>query len=290
MKLEICALEKRYGEKEALGGLSFTMEEGICCLLGPNGAGKSTLMNILSGNLVQSGGQILYQGKDIRSLGRDYRARLGYMPQQQTLYPSFTAERFLFYIAALRGMTRKRARERIDWALSLLGLSDVRGKPIRSLSGGMRQRLLLAQAILDDPDILILDEPTAGLDPEQRIAVRTLIAQIGLHKIILISTHVVSDVEFIADHMVLLNRGKRIAEGTPEDLMQPVEGHVFEAEVGEDALRDISRFGVVSGMSRSSTGVVVRLLVPHQPDLPCTPVRPTLEDAYLWHFGGEVSV
>lgn len=290
MELEIRDLRKSYGGKEALRGLTVTLTEGICGLLGPNGAGKSTLMNIMTGNLAQSGGEILLDGKDIRSLGVDYRAKLGYMPQQQTLYPGFTAERFLYYIAALRGMSREYAAERIDWSLELLGLSDVRSKRIRSFSGGMKQRLLLAQAVLNDPDILILDEPTAGLDPKQRIAVRNLIAQIGLHKIILISTHVVSDVEFIAERMVLLNSGVMEAQGTPEELSRSVEGRVWEAEIDERRASEASRYGLVSGMTRGSGGVTVRLLAEEKPGIPCVQARPTLEDVYLWHFGDVVAL
>ena len=182
MDLTFDALSKNYGKKQALIGFSAELTGGIYGLLGPNGAGKSTLMNILTGNLRQTAGEIRSNGAEIRSLGAAFRGRVGYMPQQQTLYPGFTAERFLLYMASLRRMPRARALERIDWALGAVGLSDVRGKTIRSLSGGMKQRLLLAQAILDEPDILILDEPTAGLDPRQRIAVRNLIAEIALQE------------------------------------------------------------------------------------------------------------
>ena len=155
MKLEFQQLRKRYGQKEALRGVSITLSEGVYGLLGPNGAGKSTLMNILAGNLQADSGRILFCGEDIRRTGRDFPARLGYMPQQQTLYPGFTVERFLYYMASLRGMKRGDAAARIDWALVLLSLDEQRRKRIRSLSGGMRQRLLLAQAILADPEVLV---------------------------------------------------------------------------------------------------------------------------------------
>ena len=164
LKLEFQQLRKRYGQKEALRGVSITLSEGVYGLLGPNGAGKSTLMNILAGNLQADSGRILFCGEDIRRTGSDFPARLGYMPQQQTLYPGFTVERFLYYMASLRGMKRGDAAARIDWALGLLSLDEQRRKRIRSLSGGMRQRLLLAQAILADPEVLVLDEPTSGLD------------------------------------------------------------------------------------------------------------------------------
>ena len=288
MELELRDLRRTYGKKEALCGISLRLTPGICGLLGPNGAGKSTLMNIPSGNLAPSAGSVFLDGTDTRELGAAFRARLGYVPQQQTFYPGFTAERFLYYIAALRGMSRQRARERMEQVLEALGLTEVRAQPIRSLSGGMKQRLLLAQAILDEPDILILDEPTAGLDPRQRIAVRNLIAEIGMKKIVLISTHVVSDIEFIAGRVALLRKGTLIADGTPADLIRGVEGRVWEAEMEEEQAREASRWGMVAGLSRSSTGVLVRLLAEAPPPLPCSPARPTLEDVYLWHFGDEV--
>lgn len=285
MEIKIEGLWKKYGDKTALAGLDLTLKEGICGLLGPNGAGKSTLMNIMSGNLEANSGRVLLDGRDIRSMGAEYRGRLGYMPQQQAFYPGFTSERFLYYVAALRGMDRKRARERVDWALELLSLGDVRRKSIRSLSGGMRQRLLLAQAILDDPEIIILDEPTAGLDPKQRIAVRNLIARLGLQRLILISTHVVSDVEFIAGQLVLLSRGRKAAEGAPAELLKSVEGRVYEAQMSKEDASSAGKYGLVSSIAHSDTGVTVRLISDAAPPIPCAAVRPTLEDVYLYHFG-----
>lgn len=203
MELTFQHLSKNYKTKQALLDVSMTLTEGIYGLLGPNGAGKSTMMNILTGNLAQTSGQILFDGEDIRSLGIVFRARVGYMPQQQAFYPGFTVEQFLYYIASLRDMEKALAKKRIGWALELLSLSDVRKKRVRSLSGGMKQRLLLAQAVLADPDVLVLDEPTAGLDPKQRIAVRNLVSEISLHKIVLISTHVVPDVEYVSKEILL---------------------------------------------------------------------------------------
>ena len=229
MELTFDALSKNYGKKQALIGFSAELTGGIYGLLGPNGAGKSTLMNILTGNLRQTAGEIRFNGAEIRSLGAAFRGRVGYMPQQQTLYPGFTAERFLLYMASLRRMPRARALERIDWALGAVGLSDVRGKTIRSLSGGMKQRLLLAQAILDEPDILILDEPTAGLDPRQRIAVRNLIAEIALQKIVIVSTHVVPDVEYVASELLLLSEGRLLRKASPAELTHELAGQVWEA-------------------------------------------------------------
>lgn len=285
MELQIRNLRKNYGSKEALKGVNLRLNEGIYGLLGPNGAGKSTLMNILTGNLPQSGGEILLDGEDIRTLGIRFRERLGYMPQQQAFYPGFTLEQFLYYIGSLRGMKKAAAAQRISWSLELLGLSELRRKPIRTLSGGMKQRLLLAQAILADPDILILDEPTAGLDPKQRIAVRNLISEIALHKIVLISTHVVSDIEFIAKELILLSEGQVLQQATPSVLTAALEGKVWEVATEEAALPTIQKMGTVCGISKEGERVIVRLLSEHRPPVCCTAIHPNLEDVYLQSFG-----
>lgn len=285
MELQIRNLRKNYGSKEALKGVNLRLNEGIYGLLGPNGAGKSTLMNILTGNLPQSGGEILLDGEDIRTLGIRFRERLGYMPQQQAFYPGFTLEQFLYYIGSLRGMKKAAAAQRISWSLELLGLSELRRKPIRTLSGGMKQRLLLAQAILADPDILILDEPTAGLDPKQRIAVRNLISEIALHKIVLISTHVVSDIEFIAKELILLSEGQVLQQATPSVLTAALEGKVWEVATEEAALPTIQKMGTVCGISKEGDRVIVRLLSERLPPVCCTAIHPNLEDVYLQSFG-----
>lgn len=285
MELRLEGLQKSYGKKRALNGVDLTLTEGIYGLLGPNGAGKSTMMNILTGNLQQSAGTVFYNGEDIRALGQAYRAHIGYMPQQQAYYPGFSAEHFLYYIASLQGMPRERARERIDWSLRLLGLADVRKRPIYSFSGGMRQRLLLAQAILPDPDVLILDEPTAGLDPRQRIAVRNLIAEMALHKIVLISTHVVSDVEFIANQLILLSGGEVLCQTSPYGLANRLGGQVWEALVPEAELPRLRALGRISGVTRERDGVLVRILAEQRPTGDAVSVRPSLEDVYLYYFG-----
>lgn len=213
MVLEIKNLKKNYGAKEALKGVSLSLTPGIYGLLGPNGAGKSTLIGILTCNLKASSGTISLDGKEIVSMGEEYRKLVGYMPQQQALYPSFTAEAFLDYIAALKGMAKDEAKKKIPEILEAVDLNGYADKKIKTFSGGMKQRLLLAQAILDEPAILILDEPTAGLDPKQRISVRNLISRIAKDKIVLIATHVVSDVEFIAKELVLLNDGTVLKMG-----------------------------------------------------------------------------
>lgn len=285
MQLEIQELTKNYKNKQALRGITLNLVPGIYGILGPNGAGKSTLMNILTGNLSQSGGRILLDGEDVRAMGSSYYSRLGYCPQQQTFYPSFSAEQFLFYISSLQGLSRKKAMERIDWALDLFDLSDVRRKPIYSFSGGMKQRLLIAQSLIHDPDILILDEPTSGLDPQQRIAVRNLIGEIASKKIVLISTHVVQDVEYIARELILLSSGQVIRKATPQELLHDMEGKVWEIPVTADNLKDAQKLGTVCGIAQRPEGMIARILCNALQQWKGQSVSPNLEDVYLRYFG-----
>lgn len=284
MRLEIRNLKKNYGKKEALRDVNLDLEPGIYGILGPNGAGKSTLMNILTGNLTQTSGQILLNGEDICIMGAAYHSRLGYCPQQQSFYPTFTAEQFLFYMASLQGVSRKQAQERIDWVLEILSLSDVRRKPIRSFSGGMKQRLLIAQSLLHDPDILILDEPTAGLDPQQRIAVRNLIGQIAVEKIVLISTHVVQDVEHIAKELILLSQGEILRQAAAWELQKELDGQVWMVPTTVRTYEQIQKMGTVCGIVQEPEGMCVRLLRNTPPEIGKS-TWPNLEDVYLHYFG-----
>lgn len=218
MVLKVEGLTKCYGEKTALDHLNFTLNRGVYGLLGPNGAGKSTLMNILAGNLQQTSGQVYWNGTQIQKLGKKYRAVLGFMPQYQALYPEFRGREFLNYMAVLQQMPRDYARERVEKVLSLVGLTDAAESRIRTYSGGMKQRLLLAQAILAEPRLIILDEPTAGLDPRQRIYVRRMLSEIGKESIVLIATHVVTDVEKIAREILMIKEGRILEQGSPEAL------------------------------------------------------------------------
>lgn len=289
MELKISGLTKQYGTKEALKGIDLMLSPGIYGLLGPNGAGKSTLMNILVGNLSPTSGAIYFNKENIQYLNADFRKRIGYMPQQQAFYPGFTVEQYLFYFASLHGMTKAKAIDRIQWVLSLLALSDVRKKQIRTLSGGMKQRLLLAQSIVHDPDILVLDEPTAGLDPMQRIAVRNLIGQIAMDKIVIISTHVISDVEFIAKDLILLSHGEILCRETPHILLQQLEGKIWNVIVRDHDVDSVRDMGIICGMARDAEGIRVRLLSDQCPSVPCEQGQPCLEDVYL-HYFGEVSL
>ena len=206
--LEIQNLSKDYGKKKALRGFNYTFEEGIYGMLGANGAGKSTLMNLITDNLKRTSGNILYNGTEILEMGAKFRALIGYMPQQQGFYENFSARMFLYHMAELKGIRRREAKKQIEHLLQTVNLAGAADLKIGGFSGGMRQRVLLAQALLGDPKILILDEPTAGLDPKERINLRNYIRQLSEDKIILLATHVVSDVETIADRILILKDGE----------------------------------------------------------------------------------
>lgn len=216
--LELNQISKKYKDKLALDKVSLTLDNGIYGLLGSNGAGKSTLMNIITGNIKPTSGQVSWNGKDIKTLGGRYRSILGYAPQQQELYNTFTGRRFLSYMAALKGISKKEMMEEIERVLAYVNMTDAANRAIGTYSGGMKQRILIAQAILGDPEIIVLDEPTAGLDPKERVRIRERIEALSGDKIILVSTHVVSDIEPIAKEIILIKSGSIVDGGTVEKL------------------------------------------------------------------------
>ena len=283
--MELCfsQLHKCYGKVQALQNVSFTLTEGVHGLLGPNGAGKSTLMNILSGNLQQTSGMITYNGEDIRKMGAEFRKILGYMPQQQALYPGMTANQFLGYMGTLRGMEKSTLEQEISRVLSQVGLTEKAGDKIKTFSGGMKQRLLLAQAILHDPKILILDEPTAGLDPKQRIAVRNLVAKLAKDKIVILSTHVVGDVGCISKEILLLKEGQLLCQTAPNTLAAQMEGLVWEVVAPAEELTLWQSQYKISNIATHPRGLCLRLLSESPIPGGC-PVSPTLEDVYLRYF------
>ena len=286
-KLEIKNISKTYkkGTVKALDDFSVTLTPGVYGLLGPNGAGKSTLMNIITDNLNSDSGKVLYNDEDIKKLGKNYRTVLGYMPQQQGLYDDFTLNRFLWYMSALKGLKKKEAKDKITSLLDTVNLTDSAHKKLGGFSGGMKQRALIAQALLNDPKILILYEPTAGLDPKERIRIRNFVSEIAEDKIVLISTHVVSDIEFIAKEIILLKQGKLVSHDTCPNLVSEIENKVVEVEIDREELKYYQDNYRVSNLYHNGEKIVVRLVTDNPPENHYSKiVKPTLEDLYLYVF------
>lgn len=286
--LKISELTKRYGDNTALKGFNYTFTAGVYGLLGPNGAGKSTLMNIITDNIKSTSGQVLLNGKpttENAKTAKEFRARLGFMPQQQGLYPDFTLERFLYYMSALKGLNKRAACEQIKKIVKSVNLEGCERKRLGGFSGGMRQRAMIAQTLLGDPKIIILDEPTAGLDPKERIRIRNLISEIAFEKIVIIATHVVSDIEFIAKEVLLLKKGELIDSGAPHLLCEKISGKVFEITASESDVRDISAKYKVGNISKDEENVYVRIISEKAPEkYDCKAKKPDLEDLYLYYF------
>ena len=282
MELSIEGVSKSYpGRGLALDSFSLTLGPGVVGLLGPNGAGKSTLMRILATLTRPSGGVVRWNGVDVASTPDMLRSVLGYLPQDFGVYPHLSAVEFLAYLAALKGLAPEAARLRIDELLNALNLCDARGVPLGEFSGGMRQRVGIAQALLNDPQLLIIDEPTVGLDPEERVRFRNLVAELAGQRIVLLSTHIVSDVEATAERIAILHRGRLVASGTPQSLLRGMQGRVWEWLVpAADAPRVRERLLVTSTLRRPE-GVQVRVVSDGPPAVGATLVSPTLEDAYL---------
>lgn len=285
MKLEISHLRKSFGDVQALDNVELILEDGICGLLGPNGAGKSTLMNILTGNLKADEGSVRLDGRTLEELGDVYKHQLGYMPQADTLYPFFTGMQFMEYIAVMKEMEPRRAGREIKKLLKAVDLWDVRHKKINGYSGGMKRRLMLAQALLNDPKILILDEPTAGMDPQQRAAVRNLIGKIALSHIVILSTHVVSDIEYIAEDIVMMEHGKILYQKPPYALREMVRGKVHSMYVPYDKTDLVRKYGTITAISREEKDALVRVVGDVPVPEGAVEEDPTLDDVcqYLFH-------
>ena len=292
MTLTIQNISKSYGTNLALNNFTATLDAGIYALLGPNGSGKSTLMNILTDNLKADSGEITYTdangiSENVLDMGVRFREKLGFMPQYPGLYPNFTVERFMWYMAALKGLSKAESQRQIPEILAAVELDDVPRRKIGALSGGMKQRLTLAQAVLGDPEILILDEPTAGLDPKQRIAIRNYISKIAFNKIVLIATHVVPDIEFIAKDIIMLKKGVIVDNAPPHELVKKIDGGVWLVPCAEHEVQAMQdRFRVTNIARDEQTGeVLLRVLSEVMPTDRSRTVAPTLEDYYLHVFG-----
>ncbi len=292
MTLTIQNISKSYGTNLALNNFTATLDAGIYALLGPNGSGKSTLMNILTDNLKADSGEITYTdtrgvSENVLDMGVRFREKLGFMPQYPGLYPNFTVERFMWYMAALKGLSKAESQRQIPEILAAVELDDVPKRKIGALSGGMKQRLTLAQAVLGDPEILILDEPTAGLDPKQRIAIRNYISKIAFNKIVLIATHVVPDIEFIAKDIIMLKKGVIVDNAPPHELVKKIDGGVWIVSCAESEVQAMQdKFRVTNIARDEQTGdVLLRVLADTMSTERARTVAPTLEDYYLYVFG-----
>lgn len=286
MELKLDGISKSYdkGKTYAIQNISAVFTPGVYGILGANGAGKSTILNMITDNLTCDYGTIILDGNDIHALGEKYRQRLGYMPQQQGLYETFTADTFLWYMAALKGMKKKEAKAAIEELLDVVGLKQDRYKKLKAYSGGMKQRILIAQALLNTPDVLILDEPTAGLDPKERIRIRNYISESAKDKIVLLATHVVPDVEYISKEILILRAGQIIRKAPPGELLTELNNKVFEVLVTQEEERHYKNAGYkIANVSLTADKVCLRIVsdeIPRVGDVHT--VRPCLEDAYLY--------
>lgn len=282
MQLVIDRVSKRYsGGNWALKGFTLEMKPGVLGLLGPNGAGKTTLMSILATITRATEGRVTWNGTDVASHPDELRAVLGFLPQDFGVYPNLNAVEFLEYLAAVKGLDAATSRRRIDELLNLVNLTDVRKRPLGGYSGGMKQRVGIAQALLNDPQLLIVDEPTAGLDPEERVRFRNLLSDLSGERIVILSTHIVSDVEATATDIALIAQGTLVAHASPEELLRRVEGKVWEWVLPSADLNTAKQKYLISNTSRRSDGVHARVLADAPPS-GAQPVTPNLEDAYLF--------
>lgn len=289
MNLTFDQITKQFQNKIAVNAFSYTMTNGIYGLLGANGAGKTTLMRMICTVLKPTSGEILYNGSSIDSMRTKYCDILGYLPQNFGYYPDFSAHDFMMYMASLKGIRGRAAGRRVDEVLQTVGLSDVSRQKIRSFSGGMKQRLGIAQAVLNDPKILILDEPTAGLDPKERIRFRNLISDLSQDKTVILSTHIVSDVEYIADQILMMKKGRLILSGHPSELTENAAGMAWSLIIPEDQVRRYEAKYCICNLRHVKNGVELRIVSKEKPAPNAVSVPANLEDLFLFHFADELS-
>ena len=287
MELQLQHLCKQYGAKCAVDNINVNLVPGVYGLLGANGAGKTTLMRMICGVLKPTSGSIRLNGKTMQELGEQYYAHLGYMPQDFGFYPDFTAREFMLYMAAVKGLAPKEASRKTDKLLDMVNLHDVADKKIKSYSGGMKQRLGIAQAELNDPSILILDEPTAGLDPKERVRFRNIISDFAKEKIVILSTHIVSDVSYIADTILMMKQGRFLLQEPMSTVTDGIRGKVWEVLVNDRDAAEYSRHFSVVNLHHENNKVRLRIVDETAPAVDAYTVEPSLEDLFLYHFGEE---
>lgn len=285
MELRIDRVTKNYGSKIACDRLSVTLEKGVYGLLGANGAGKTTLMRMMCGILSPTSGSISYDGIDVSR--EEYRDILGYLPQDFGYYPEFTAQDFMMYIAALKGIPKSKAKLKTSELLETVSLTNEAKKKIKTFSGGMKQRLGIAQALLNDPKILILDEPTAGLDPKERVKFRNIISRMGADRIILLSTHIVSDIEHIANTIMVMKDGRLIHEGSPEEIISAITGKVWECTVDSRTADSLTEKYPIINTRNENEKIFLRLVCDEKPCESAENAEAALEDLYLYYFSDE---
>lgn len=287
MELTLQNITKKYERVLVLNDISLTLKPGIYGLLGANGAGKTTLFKIICRLMEPTHGSIKFNGKNVNQQAEAYRTNLGFLPQDFSYYPDFTGMRFMLYIAALKGLNNTVAKKRSLELLKQVGLEEMKDIKIRKYSGGMKQRLGIAQAMLNNPQILILDEPTVGLDPKERVKFRKLISSFANNKIVILSTHIVADVEYIADEIIVLKKGMILNKGTTDILLKEIQNHVWEFFVNMDQINLFEDKFIVSNRKYTENGAVLRIVSTNQPALNAKKVEPSLEDLYLYYFREE---
>ncbi len=290
MELLIDKVSKIFKDKKAVDNISLELTPGVWGLLGANGAGKTTLMRMIAGIMRPTSGQVIYDGVPIQTLGEGYRDVFGFLPQEFGFYPEFTVKDYLAYVAALKGLPERESRRRIRELLERVSLTEVYHKKIGRLSGGMKRRVGIAQALLNDPEVLILDEPTGGLDPGERVRFRNLLSEFAHDRIVLISTHIVPDVEYIATCHAIIREGRLLATGTTEELVELVEGKVWSCTIPAETVPEYeSRLQIVSLRNENDGSVSIRYLAERPCNNISVPSVPRLEDLYLWLFpqGGQ---
>lgn len=290
MELKMIKLTKQFGDFTAVDHMNLTMTNGVYGLLGVNGAGKTTLMRMICTLLQPSSGKILCNGKDIFKMGADYRKILGYLPQDFGFYPEFTVKDYLLYIAALKGIRPAVAKKRVKDLISKVGLSKAAGKKMKKLSGGMKRRAGIAQAMLNDPKILILDEPTAGLDPNERIRFRNLISELSEDRLVLLSTHIVSDVEYIANEIWLMKDGKLLHQGTADELIYSMTENVWKCYANKSDVPALMKRYKISNIKSEPHGVELRIISREKPFPDAVMEEANLEDVFLYYFGEKAGV